>query len=499
MRKKVAIIGSGFSSLSAASYLAKFGFSVSVYEKNNSLGGRARVKQINGFTFDMGPSWYWMPDVFESYFRDFGKEVSDYYDLVRLSPSYRVFWKDSPDDIPSDMDQLKAYFEKYEKGSGAKLEQFMKEAQTKYEIGMGEFVTKPSLSIKEFMTLDIAKKGLSLDLFKPISKHIRSYFSHPKLIELLEFPVLFLGAKPQNTPSLYSLMNYADMVLGTWYPMGGMGKIVDGMVSVAKELGVEFHTNSSVEKIIVENKTTKGLKVNGELIEADIVVSGADYHHTEQNLLEDSERNYSKKYWDKRTMAPSSLLYYVGINKKIKGIKHHNLFFDESFDVHATEIYDTHKWPKNPLFYICSPSKTDTSVSPEGKENMFFLVPVSTELTDDSEEIRKRYFDLICDRLAKHLGEDIRPHIEVYESFAHSDFVEVYNSFKGNAYGLANTLKQTAFLKPKLKSKKVENLFFTGQLTSPGPGVPPSLISGKVVSELIQKMSVKTIFEKVVS
>ena len=487
---KVIIIGSGFSSLSAASYLAKAGCDVSVYEKNSELGGRARIKKINGFTFDMGPSWYWMPGVFESYFQDFGREVSDFYNLKRLSPSYRVFWEDKPDDIPSDMDELKSYFEKYEKGSGEKLEKFLKEAKVKYDIGMGEFVTKPSLSITEFMTLDIARKGISLDLFKPISKHIRSYFSHPKLIELLEFPVLFLGAKPQNTPSLYSLMNYADMSLGTWYPMGGMNKIIEGMVKVAEDLGVKFYSNSNVEEIVVTNNRAIGIRVAGELIEADQIVSGADYHHTEQVLLSKENRSYSDKYWDKRVMAPSSLLYYVGLNKKIEGIKHHNLFFDESFDTHATEIYDTHKWPDKPLFYLCNPSKTDESVAPNGKENLFFLVPVSTELKDDSEEIRKKYFNLLCDRLANHIGEDIRPSIEICESFAHSDFVSEYNSYKGNAYGLANTLKQTAFLKPKMRSKKVKNLFYTGQLTVPGPGVPPSLISGKVVSELIVRESV---------
>jgi len=487
MKSKIVIIGSGFSSLSAASYLAKAGCDVSVYEKNSTLGGRARIKKKQGFTFDMGPSWYWMPDVFDNYFQDFGKKVSDFYDLKRLSPSYRVFWDDKPDDIPSDMNELKAYFEKYEEGSGQKLEKFLAEAKIKYDVGMNEFVTKPSLSITEFMTLDSAKKGLSLDLFKPISKHIRSYFSHPKLIELLEFPVLFLGAKPQNTPSLYSLMNYADMALGTWYPMGGMNKIVEGMVDVANELGVKFYTNSNVEEIVVKNKIAIGLKVNGEIIEADRIISGADYHHTEQVLLSESERSYSKKYWSKRTMAPSSLLYYVGLNKKVEGIKHHNLFFDESFENHATEIYDTHKWPERPLFYICNPSKTDDSVAPEGKENLFFLIPVSTELKDDTEEVRKKYFDMICDRLTKHIGEDIRPSVEVYESFAHSDFVNEYNSFKGNAYGLANTLKQTAFLKPKMKSKKVDNLYYTGQLTVPGPGVPPSLVSGKVVSELVMK------------
>lgn len=487
MKKKVIIIGSGFSSLSAASYLAKEGFEVSVFEKNESIGGRARVKEINGFTFDMGPSWYWMPDVFERFFKDFGKEVNDYYQLQRLDPSYQVFWKDSVDNIPADMEELIAYFELYEKGSGEKLTQFLAEAKDKYDIGMGDFVTKPSLSVREFMSFGIAKKGLSLDLFKPISKHIRQFFSHPKLIELLEFPVLFLGAKPEHTPSLYSLMNYADMALGTWYPQGGMNQIVKAMVSVAEEQGVKFQVNSTVNKIVVKDKEVSGVEVNGRFEEADFVVSGADYHHTEQNLLEPKYRNYSVNYWNKRTMAPSSLLYYVGLNKKIEGIEHHNLFFDESFADHAIEIYDTHEWPKKPLFYLCNPSKTDESVAPLGKENLFFLIPVSTELKEDTEAIRKQYFDLICERLKEQIGADIRESIEVYETFAHRDFVNEYNSFKGNAYGLANTLRQTAFLKPKCRNKKLSNLFYTGQLTVPGPGVPPSIVSGKIVSDLIGK------------
>ncbi len=482
----ISIIGSGFSSLSSACYLAQQGNSVHVYEKNEQLGGRAQIKKIEGFTFDMGPSWYWMPDVFENFFADFGKKVEDYYDLVRLDPSYRVFWKDHPDDIPADMDQLKDFFEKYEVGSSAKLEKFLLEAKTKYEVGMGDFVTKPSLSFSEFMTFDVAKKGLSLDLFKPISKHIRQYFKHPKLIELLEFPVLFLGAKPQNTPSLYSLMNYADMALGTWYPMGGMNKIIQGMVSLAQELGVTFHTNAAVTEIVAEGNSCLGIKANGMFYRSDVVISGADYNHTEQNLLASKYRNYSSAYWNKRTMAPSSLLYYVGLNKSIDGLKHHNLFFDESFDDHAIEIYDTHKWPERPLFYICNPSKTDESIAPEGKENLFFLIPVSTEL-NDNELTKKRYFNMICDRLEKHIGVDIRPHVEVFESFAHSDFISEYNSFKGNAYGLANTLKQTAILKPKCKNNKLDNLYYTGQLTVPGPGVPPSIISGKIVADLIKK------------
>ncbi len=483
---KIAIIGSGFSSLSSACYLAKQGYEVTVYEKNEQLGGRARIMKKNGFVFDMGPSWYWMPDVFESFFADFNKKVSDYYELVRLDPSYQVFWQDNPDNIPASLVALKAYFESYETGSAAKLEQFLAEAKTKYTIGMGDFVTKPSLSVSEFMTLDTAKKGLSLDLFKPISKHIRQFFKHPKLIELLEFPVLFLGAKPQQTPSLYSLMNYADIVLGTWYPKGGMNEIVQAMVNLGTELGVNYITNANVTSIVTQGNRCTGLQCKEKFYKADVVVSGADYHHTEQKLLDTAQRNYSESYWEKRVMAPSSLLYYVGLDTEVQGLHHHNLFFDADFNQHAVEIYDTHKWPKKPLFYVCCPSKTDDTVAPQGKENVFILIPVSTELEDTDAE-RQRYFNLVADRLETHIGVDIRNHIEVYETFAHKDFVSNYNSFKGNAYGLANTLKQTAFLKPKCKSKKLNNLYYTGQLTVPGPGVPPAIISGKVVATLIQK------------
>ena len=483
---RVAIIGSGFSALSNACYLAKNGHHVDVFEKNNTLGGRARTKHIEGFTFDMGPSWYWMPDVFENFFEDFDTMVNDSYELIRLDPSYRVFWKDKPDDIPAKIEDLKLYFEKYEKGSGEKLEKFLHQAKIKYEVGMGDFVTKPSLSYFEFISLEIAKKAVSLDLFKSISKHIRQYFTHPKLIELLEFPVLFLGAKPENTPALYSLMNYADMALGTWYPLGGMNKIVQAMVSVAENLGVQFHTDSNVTEIVISNNKCTGIKVNNQTHKADIIVSGADYHHTEQKLLPKSFRMYSEDYWDNRTMAPSSLLYYVGLNRKVDGIKHHNLFFDEDFSSHAVEIYDTHKWPNNPLFYICCPSKTDNEVAPDGKENLFFLIPVSTELKD-TDEIKETYFNQICDRLEKHTGTDIRPFIEIKESFAHTDFIAEYNSFKGNAYGLANTLRQTAVLKPKCKNNKLENLYYIGQLTVPGPGVPPAIVSGKIVANLIHQ------------
>jgi phytoene desaturase len=482
------VIGAGFAGLSAASYLAQGGFEVCLIEKNEQPGGRCRQFKKDGFTFDMGPSWYWMPEVFEKFFADFGKKVSDFYKLERLTPSYRVYFKDkSFQDIPSDYDELKALFESWEKGAGPKLDKFLAEAAYKYEVGMDDLVHKPSLKWSEFLSWKVISGSFKLDITRSFSKHIRKYFSHPKILELLEFPVLFLGATPENTPALYSLMNYADIKLGTWYPLGGMHEISKAMEQVAIEQGVKFLYGQSVEKILSGVKKVKEVKLSsGECLKADLVVSGADYHHTDKKLLKPTVSNYTDTYWDNRVLAPSSLLFYVGLDTKIPNLKHHTLFFDEDFKQHAEEIYETPQWPKKPLFYMCAPSVTDPSVAPEGCENLFLLIPVAADLKDN-EEIKERYFNLLVDRIRNHTGINISDHIKVKESYAYSNFVSDYNSFKGNAYGLANTLKQTAVWKPKIKNKNMKNMFYTGQLTTPGPGVPPSIISGKVVANYIIK------------
>jgi phytoene desaturase len=488
MSKKVVVIGSGFAGLAAATHLGAAGLEVTVLEKNEMPGGRARQFTHEGFVFDMGPSWYWMPDVFEAHFAAFGKKVSDYYDLVRLDPSYQVYF--GPGDVmqvPANMSALEATFERYEPGSSANLRKFLAEAKYKYEVGMADFVHKPSHSILEFADLRILASMFRLQMFSSVSSHVRSLFKNEQLIQLLEFPVLFLGATPQKTPALYSLMNYADMALGTWYPMGGMHKIVEGMVRLAESFGVQIETNQEVTQIVTANgRATHVRTAQGREFSADVVVGGADYHHIDTKLLDAAHRNYPDSYWQSRTMAPSCLLYYVGVNKRLKNLLHHNLFFDEDFGRHAHEIYESPRWPEKPLFYVSAPSVTDPTVAPEGSENLFLLIPVAPGL-QDSPEIRDRYFDLILDRLERLTEQSIRPHITYKRAYAHSDFVQDYHAFKGNAYGLANTLLQTAFLKPKLKSRKVSNLYYTGQLTVPGPGVPPSLISGEVVAREILK------------
>ena len=485
MSKKIAIIGSGFSSLSAAAYLAKKNFKVHVYEKNRTLGGRARQLKKEGFTFDMGPSWYWMPDVFESFYNDFDKKTSDFYKLKRLDPGYQVvFGENERIFIGDSLEKIYSVFEKEEKGSSVKLKRFINIAKENYNIAIKDLVYRPGISPLELITPQTVKK---IKYFlSNIKRDVCKDFQSPKLRQILQFPVLFLGAKPSKTPSFYNFMNYADFGLGTWHPEKGMYSIVLAMVDLAKSLGVKFYTNSEIEKICVnKDGRAQGIKINNKLEKADIILSGADYHHSE-SLLDLRYRRYSKAYWNKKTFAPSSLLFYVGLDKKIKNVSHHTLFFDVDFEKHADSIYNNPSWPKDPLFYVNFPSISDPTMAPKGKEACFILIPIAPGI-EDSKKLRDIYFHKVLERLEKLTKQNIKDNIIFYDSFCVNDFIKEYNSFKGNAYGLANTLFQTAFLRPKLKSSKVENLYFTGQLTVPGPGVPPAIISGKLVAELISK------------
>lgn len=484
MKKKVAIIGSGFASLAAACYLAKDGYEVEIFEKNSNIGGRARQLKKDGFCFDIGPTWYWMPDVFERFFSDFGKKPSDYYELEKLSPAYKVFFGEEDSiTIEDSLDKICAAFEAEEPGSSKKLKEFIKEAKDNYDIAIKDLVYRPGVSPLELVTPTTA--GKIGQFFSTISKEVRKEFSNTKLVQILEFPVLFLGAKASNTPAFYSFMNYADFGLGTWHPKGGMYKVIEGMESLAKSLDIKINVNAPVSEIFVENNTATGMQVNGKKIKADYILSGADYHHTE-TLLPEYKRQYNESYWQKKTFAPSALLFFAGFNKKLENVTHHTLFFDTDFEKHAKAIYDDAEWPENPLFYASFPSVTDDAAAPDGKEAGIFLIPLAPDV-EDTPDIREKYFQKIITRFESLTNQNVTDHLLFKESFCVKDFKEEYNSYKGNAYGLANTLLQTAFLRPKLKSKKVHKLFFTGQLSVPGPGVPPSLISGKLAAGLIQK------------
>ena len=485
MKKNIAIIGSGFSSLSAACYLAKAGHNVTIYEKNDTLGGRARQFKAEGFTFDMGPSWYWMPDVFDKFFNDFGKKVSDYFTLTKLSPAYRVYFgKDDFIDIEDTPEKICKKFESIEKGSGEKLKKYLKIAKENYEIGVTDMLYKmPGNSPLEL----VSKKTIKRVRFflSNIRKDVRRDFKNPKLRSILEFPVLFLGAKASNTPAFYNFMNYADFGIGTFQPPNGFHDLVNAMVDLGKSLGVKYKVNHELSKINVRNKKVENIVVNGKSTDCDLILSGADYHHTE-SLLPVKSRQYNNKYWKSRVFAPSSLLFYVGFNKKLKNVQHHNLIFDTDFNKHAEEIYDSPKWPTDPLFYANFTSKTNTKTAPEGAENAFFLIPIAIDLIDN-EETRDKYFEKIIKKMELYTGQELKDSITYKRSFCVNDFKNEYNSYGGNAYGLANTLFQTAFLRPNIKSKLVQNLYFCGQLTVPGPGVPPAVVSGELVANLINK------------
>lgn len=482
MKKKIAIIGAGFSGISAAAYAAKAGNEVHVFEKHPQPGGRARqFTTDNGFTFDMGPSWYWMPDIIDQFFQDFGNQATDFFELVSLNPQFDMIFSDGKLVVPESYDDLKQLFEDLELGAGNKLDAFMKAAKFKYEVGMQQFVNKPCYSWWEFVSPKIAGSALKLDLLTNFRSYVGKYFKHPKLKALMEFPVIFLGASPKNIPALYSLMNYGGYGLGTWYPMGGFYQLVLAMKKVAEQQGATFHFNQNVEKIHAENGTITSLFINGERHEFDAVIASSDYHHTE-TLLPKELRNYTEKYWEERTFAPSSLIFYLGINERVPNLKHHTLFFENDLDDHIESIYGDKKWPDKPLFYVCCPSKTDPNVAPENEENLFLLMPLATGI-DDDESTREKYLIEMLTRVEKITGiTDLASKIVYKKSYCVSDFVNDYNAYQGNAYGLANILNQTAVLKPKIKNKKIKNLFYTGQLTVPGPGVPPSIISGKIVA-----------------
>ncbi|MEP6594564.1 MAG: phytoene desaturase family protein [Ginsengibacter sp.] len=488
----IAIIGSGFSGLSAAAYLSAAGHDVQVYEKNEMAGGRARqLRTITGYVFDMGPSWYWMPDIFERFFNDFGYSVSDFYELKLLNPSFEVVFAGKETiSVPAEFSAICNLFESIERGSSLKLQKFMKGAQYKYEAGMKDFVYKPGLSLMEFADVGLIRSGVRLQIFSSFSKHVRNYFSNPRLIALMEFPVLFLGAMPQDTPALYSLMNYAALKLGTWYPQGGFGKVIEAIMMVAKKNGTSFHFNSPVKKIVAEDNLVRSIIVGEKEVFCDAVVATADYAYVENKLLPPLLRNYKEGYWKKKTFAPSCLIYYIGLSKKIT-LSHHTLFFDENLLQHSKEIYKNPEWPDKPLFYVCCPSQSDENVAPTGHENLFLLMPVAPGL-EDSEMIREKYYGIIMNRLNKHIGEDIRPFVDFKKSYCITDFINDYHSYRGNAYGLANTLMQTAILKPKIRNKRIKNLFYAGQLTVPGPGVPPSLISGKIAAQQLLKQLKKS-------
>ena len=487
MKTKVIVVGAGAGGLSTAILLAKKGYDVTVVEKNASFGGRGDVFSAKGFQFDMGPSWYLMPDIFEHFFSLVGENISDYLDLKRLDPSYKIWFEEHPKpvEMTSDLERDSKIFESFEPGVMKKINIYLKEAAAKYNISKETFIYKPFNSVFDFIDKRTIFLWTKFSVISSFHKHIASFVKHPLLRKILQYPLVFLGTSPYKAPAVYSLMNHIDFEMGVFYPMGGMTKVFKAFYDIAKKNGVKFIFNTPVNKILVENKKAIGVSTTKGKHMADIVVSNADYQFTEMQLLDKKHRQFSEKYWSSRTMAPSGFILYLGIKKQFKELVHHNLFFAKQWKESFEAIFKGQKLPQSPSYYICAPSKTDPSVAPKGCENLFVLVPTATNLTLDEKTI-KNYRDKIIKHITvtmktKGLEENI-----VFERiFTGHDFSSIYNAYKGTALGLAQNLTQTAVFRPKTKSVKLNNLYYTGANTNPGIGVPMCLISSQIVYKRI--------------
>ena len=483
--ESVVVIGGGFGGLSTACYLADAGADVTVLEKNDQLGGRASRLEADGFQFDMGPSWYLMPDVFERFFGHFDRSPEEYYTLSRLDPHYRVFWKDGDRvDVLPDMEHNRELFESYEPGAADALDAYLEESKRTYEIGMEHFVYEDRPRLRDYVDTDVLRYSWGLSLLGKMQGHVEGYFDHPKLQQLMQYTLVFLGGSPTNTPALYNLMSHVDFNMGVYYPDGGVGAVVDGIVELAGELGVEFVTGAEVTGIEGRYGAFAVDTVDGDRHLADLVVSNADYTHTEQSLLPEQKRQYTEEYWESRTFAPSAFLLYLGVEGDVDELAHHTLVLPTDWDGHFAQIFDDPAWPDDPAYYLCVPSKTDDTVAPDGHSNLFALVPIAPGL-EDTPELREQYRDLVLDDIEANTGTALHDRIVFEETFCVDDFADRYNSYDGSALGLAHTLRQTSLFRPPNRSDAVDGLYFTGGTTTPGIGVPMCLISGGLTAERI--------------
>lgn len=484
--EKVVVIGGGFGGLSAANFLSKKGFDVELIEKNENVGGRASVLEEEGFRFDMGPSWYLMPDIFDRFFGKFDREPEDYYDLTRLDPNYRIFFKDGDRmDVPADPELAGELFEEYEDGASESFMDYLEKSKETYEIGMNEFVLKDRNNFRDYLSMDVIRNARGISLIKKMQDHVQEYFDSPKLQQVMQYTLVFLGGSPKNTPALYNLMSHVDFNMGVYYPEGGVYSVIEAMRDMAEEQGVEISTGEAAEKI--DRIDGKNVVVTSErTLEADAVVSNADYAYTEVELLPDEYTTYDEDYWNSRTYAPSAFLMYLGVEGKLENLDHHTLVLPEDWNSHFEKIFDDPSIPDDPAYYVCNPSKTDESVAPDGDSAIFVLVPIAAELELDEKE-RKEFEQLILEDLENNAETDLEGRIKYKKIFAGEEFQSKYNSFNGTALGIAHTLRQTSVFRPKQRSKAMENMYYTGQYTNPGIGMPMCLISGEHVAEKVEE------------
>lgn len=481
----VLIVGAGIGGLSLAALLAENGKQVTIIEKNSSPGGRARYYKEQGYTFDMGPSWYIMPDIYEKYFNNLGLNISDCYNLVRIDPSYRIFFKNSEKiDISSNLGENLKLFNTFEKNGGEKLKKYLEKAERDYKVAVDQLLMRDYDLLRNLVSGRLILDSLKLPLFGNIDDYISNIFTSEKAKRILEYSIGFIGGSPKNTPSIYYIMNYVDLNLGVWYPIGGIGKIVEKLFELCNKRGVNFLFNENVTKITTEKGTVTGVETSKENYKAEIVIVNADYPHSELNLLETSNRTYPKKYWDNKLFAPSALVIYIGLSKKIQNLVHHNLYLAGDWNLSFNILYDLDdpEWPANVSYYVNVTSKTDPSISPKQGETIFILIP-TPENFSDTTEARELLYKKILQHIEKIIGEEIIGYEKVKRIFGPNDFVEDYNAFKGTSLGLVHTLTQSAIFRPSHRSKKIKNLYYNGHYTHPGIGIPLVLMSSQILSK----------------
>ena len=481
--KKVVIIGAGFAGLTTAALLAQKGFKVTVLEKNHEPGGRAITYKEKGFVFDMGPSWYLMPEAFERYFQFFNKQPGDYYDLVQLDTSYRVFYgKDDYVDVAGKLKNNTALFDHFEKNGFAKAQKYLDLAAYQYKVAVKTFLYRDYKKISEFLNGKLILEGIKLKIFQSVDKLVSRFFTSDKIKKIMEYTMVFIGGSPKQTPAFYSLMSHIDLNLGVWYPLGGICKVAEALFQLGEEQGVEFKFNHAVNKIIVDKSQAQSVETQQGSFPADIIIANADYVHTEQDLLDKQYRSYTPGYWKSKVISPSAFIIYMGLNKKLKNIRHHNLYFHDKWDEHFDTIFKHKSWPDKFSYYVSAPSITDNTIAPKDCENLFFLIPVAAGL-NDTNEMREIMYNKVLDHFEELIGQKIRENIIVNKIFSQRDFIGSYNSYQGSAFSLAHTLMQTAVFRPARKSKKVKNLYFTGQYTHPGVGIPMAFICGELTAK----------------
>lgn len=501
------VIGAGVAGLATSALLARDGWDVTVVEKNASAGGRAgsfTVDEHPGFRWDTGPSWYLMPEAFDHFFELFGTKTADHLDLVDLTPAYRVFSGDSaPVDVPTGRDEAAALFESIEPGAGAKLLTYLDSAADTYDIAIDRFLYNTFSELGPLLHRDVLTRAARLAslLTRSLESYVNHQFTSPVLRQVLSYPAVFLSSRPETTPSMYHLMSHTDLVQGVKYPIGGFTAVVGALHKLALDHGVKFHFSTEATAIntaTINGKTvTTGVSVLGETSEklpADIVVAAGDLHHTENNLLPKKLRTYPERYWSTRNPGIGSVLVLLGVKGELPQLDHHNLVFSEDWTDDFAVVFDgpqsTRPSNASESIYVSKPSTSEDGVAPEGHENLFILVPTKATSSighgdaymPEASQAVQAMADHAINQLAMQANiPDLQERIVVKHTLGPADFERRYHSWLGSALGPAHTLAQSAFLRGRNKSRKVDTLFYAGATTVPGVGIPMCLISAENV------------------